>query len=185
MKLEKRQPTGVRFRDRSGEVTPHGLTILRFAGFHNQFSVWTCSCPKCGNEFDIIQTGLGAQKSCGKRCPGTIGKARQSKSLYNRWYALKQSGRLADAWQDWNAIVDAIGSLEGKSLLPIDPDKPVGPDNFQIKTLGDVGIDVAEYRGKPVTVKAAAKLLGISRQRAAQLLDAGELQTRLNRLPKG
>lgn len=185
MKLNRREPIGSRFRDRTGETTPHGVTVLRFAGFHAQFSVWTCSCPKCGSEFDVIQTALQRQRSCGKRCTGTLGKSRQSPKLWRTWDRLKRSGNLSTEWHDWNAIFDAVGHLEGKTLLAIDPTRPIGPENFEIKPANDYGLTAAEYNGKPVTVKAAAKLLGISRQRADQLFKAGELQSRLNRLQNG
>ena len=182
MKLVKREPIGDRFRDRSGEITEHGIRVVGFSGFHGPFTVWRCICPKCSNEFDVIQTALTRQKSCGKSCPGNVGKSRQSPKLWRTWDRLKRSGNLAAEWHEWNAILDAVGHLEGKTLLAIDPGKPIGPSNFEIKSAADCGQTAAVYAGKPVTVKAAAKLLGVSRQRAAQLQNDGTLQHRLSRL---
>jgi len=190
MDIDRRQPTGTRFRDRSGDVTPHGIKILDFAGFSGKFSVWRCLCPKCGDEFDMVQTAFARQKTCGRRCPGVVTKSGQCRRLYNRWNHLRHLGRLSPEWSDWDAIFAAVGPLQtadGKllSLIPIDPSKPVGPDNFELKSGDECGISVAEYFGEPITTKQAAKILGVTRQRADQLLRDGTLQHRLSKLEKG
>ena len=186
MDIEKRQPVaGSRFKDRSGTVTKHGVKVLSFSGFSGPFSVWHCLCPLCGDEFDVYQTALGTQRSCGYECRGRSLR-HTSPKLHGIWTRLRSTGGICPEWfDDWRAMLDAVGPLsDTQTLVLIDPAKPLGPGNFAVRPLRDHGKPVADWHGEPVTVKRAAEILGITRQRAAQLMNADELQTRLNRIKK-
>jgi len=178
MAIDRTATFGHKFIDRSGETNEHGVEILKPLGKFTEgqkYVAWQCKCPFCNSEFVIASNSLAKQKTCGSDSCRIRGRTRTPAQKY--WSVIKRSSHEV-TWNTEKEFVDFCASIglrqtpsDRRALICEDPSRPVGPDNYRItKTAGTwMKSQTVKYKENWITKSAAAKLLGITRQRAHQL----------------
>jgi len=135
--VETRKPSGHRFVDLSGTVSPHGVEFIRHVGFMREYAVFECVCPRCQQNFVMRGNVRNVQKTCGRCRPKR--KPRQSEAVKARWRAMKRDCVMQ--WQVWELFWEDVGKnlQRNDRIFAADRTRPVGPDNFFVTDAPNLG----------------------------------------------
>lgn len=100
---------------------------------------------------------------------------------YKLWVNLKKKGFLCREWESFIQFLECIKEIPGGQFIrPKNPQQLIGPNNFTFddhKTFVRSGTrKLIEYKGEIKTVRQMQEILGVSRQRVHQRIDAGEFR---------
>ncbi len=182
MIIQQREP-GVKWIDRTGEVTQYGMKILSFAGFGQQqdgkktsFSVWNVECPHCHSVTPMWGTGLKRNKSCG--CVNFRQKDAIYHSMRAIWNRLNAAHHFGTEWSDFSQFEKDLRTewekLDSPKVIAVDRQQPIGPRNYKLLPQ-QAGVTVRAYGlrffvdGQWYTTGTAREMLGVSRQRIHQM----------------
>jgi transposase-like protein len=180
MQVFTRSP-GKKFKDRTGEVTPHGLKIIRFLGFgitesgkKTSFSVYDVECPHCGSTSQMWGNGLSRNKSCGCK---TNKQPQIYHAMKRKWNSLSKSRSLCDHWQVWENFQSDLSDawFDGAKIFAKDVSLPISPGNYILMHSDICGLNSRAFGFKVTigsrvfTFSESARVLGVSRQAVHQM----------------
>jgi hypothetical protein len=137
----------------------------------------------CGTVFNPFKSSIKYQttKSCGQCGLVTKGRPKPHRlhgtRLYEWWVHYFKRGELAPEWMEPDRMAKDVGTTDVAVKKQFE-EKKLGPDNFLTYEKKWPG-RLIQINGETKNMADWAEVLGVSRQRAKQLADAGHLEERV------
>ncbi len=184
---------GPKFRDRSGTENSHGVKFLRPLGKFKGgagYVAWECQCPYCQTVFVIAANSCQKQQSCGCNRAGNAGRPRKPNAERYHSIIFTLRHEICPEWKDLQTFVEFCKSIrfrqdqdDERRLVCRDRTQPLGPGNYVVTEVKGswTRSQMVLYKGDWINLCHAAKILGITRQRAHQI-GLERIQQRLDSL---
>jgi len=172
---------GPKFKDRSGTKNKHGVKFLRPLGKFKGgagYVAWECECPYCQTVFVIAANSCQKQQSCGCNRAGNAGRPRKPNAERYHTAVLNLRHEICPEWKDLQTFVQFCKSIDFRQdqdderrLVCRDRTQPLGPDNYLLTDRKGAWTrsQMVLHNGKWIGLVQAAKILGMTRQRAHQI----------------
>ncbi len=151
---------------------------LRYSGQRGAHRMFYCRC-NCGVERDVPYHNLTKKISNGCSSCSNKTHGKSGTKLYQYWIHCKNRFNLCKRWsEDYTSFIEAIPERKrGFTLVAVDETKPIGPNNYRwVDTqkrrleLTNASATKHDINGVKMTARELQASLGISRQRAFQIL---------------
>lgn len=150
---------------------------------HNRKVVVDCDCGRRGA---LVWVTVLYRKNphCGcdsykNRCIRKLHKEGRG-VLYRQWIELRQTGELEPIWHDdYGKVLEFTQGKQDVYLVRLDKNKPFGASNCRVRLFGETRAALIEINGEFKSLQEWSVFLGVSRQRAHQLLKRGRLVFRV------
>ena len=172
---------GPKFRDRSGTKNDHGVKFLRPLGKFKGgagYVAWECECPYCQTVFVIASNSCKKQQSCGCNRANNAGRPRKTNAERYHRSIMRLRHEVCSQWKDLPTFLrfcELIKFRQDQSderrMVCRDHEKPLGPDNYVVTDQKGAWTrsPMVLHNGKWIGLVQAAKILGMTRQRAHQI----------------
>lgn len=200
MLVNNREALTKRWIDYTGVTNEYGVKMVRFEGFgikrdgtQSSIGVWTCICPRCGQEFQKWANSVMKAKVC-MRCWSAPRVPPVSDEERTLTYIYKKYRKHIDKDLELEEFVRYFKHcfMPG-TLCKIDCAKPLSLNNWQIlpnesitnlvfrNNLRIVEFTAPDGKTSAMSFSTAAEFLGCSRQNVYQLAKHGSLREAIER----